>query len=179
VQAAVPAGWRNVVSQPQTAAFLHDDAEVVASWYGGRSGFASADPDVTVVSVTPDRVVLERDGTASAYDVLVHGDRVDVESARGHVALTRKPRFVDPAQQLAEGSLVAPMPGTVVAVRARVDDHVTSGQPVLVLEAMKMQHTIAAPYDGVVGEIPVQVGEQVTAGAVLAVVHPHETGEST
>ena len=58
---------------------------------------------------------------------------------------------------------------------------VAKGDVILVLEAMKMQHTIAAPYDGVVGEIPVKVGDQVTAGAVLAVVHPHsndETGES-
>jgi propionyl-CoA carboxylase alpha chain len=88
---------------------------------------------------------------------------------------------------VAEGSLLAPMPGTVVAVHAAVGDEVTSGQPVLVLEAMKMQHTIAAPHDGVVAERPVEVGDQVAAGAVLAVVVPpenspppaaHESGET-
>jgi propionyl-CoA carboxylase alpha chain len=174
VQQGVPAGWRNVVSQPQVTTFLHGETEVVASWYGGRDGFTSADLAVTVVEAGERRVVLEREGVTTAYDVFTDGNRVDVESPRGHVALTRKPRFVDPADQLAAGSLVAPMPGTVVAVRAEVDQQVTAGHPVLVLEAMKMQHTIAAPYDGVVGEIPVQVGEQVTAGAVLAVVHPHD-----
>ena len=61
------------------------------------------------------------------YDVFVDGDRVDVESRRGHVALTRKPRFVDPADQVAEGSLLAPMPGTVVAVRAAPGDEVGAG----------------------------------------------------
>ena len=49
-----------------------------------------------------------------------------------------------------------------------------TGQPVLVLEAMKMQHTVAAPYDGTVTDLPVSVGDQVAAGAVLAVVHPRE-----
>jgi propionyl-CoA carboxylase alpha chain len=170
VQTRVPAGWRNVVSQPQLTRFTHAEADVDVSWYGGREGFSSADLDVTVLEARPDRVVLEQGGVAATYDVFVDGDRVDVESPRGHVALTRKPRFVDPAEQLAEGSLLAPMPGTVVAVRAATGDEVASGQPVLVLEAMKMQHTIAAPYDGVVADIKVDVGVQVTAGDVLAVV---------
>ena len=71
------------------------------------------------------------------------------------------------------------MPGTVVAVHAAAGEHVSAGQPVLVLEAMKMQHTITAPHDGVVEERPVEVGDQVTAGAVLAVVVPPEPPEAT
>ena len=81
------------------------------------------------------------------------GDRVDVDHAAGHVALTRLPRFVDPADQVAEGSLLAPMPGTVIAVRVEAGATVTAGQPVLVMEAMKMQHTITAPTDGVVTDL--------------------------
>jgi propionyl-CoA carboxylase alpha chain len=100
--------------------------------------------------------------------------------------VTRKPRFVDPAEQVAEGSLLAPMPGSVIATHAKAGDHVTAGQPIMVLEAMKMQHTISAPHDGVVAERPVDVGDQVPAGAVLAVVVPpdaeppaaHESGET-
>ena len=181
VQARVPAGWRNVVSGPQVTRVQHGEAELDVRWYGGRDGFSSADLEVTVVAAGPERVVIEHAGVATAYHVGVSGDRVDVESARGHVALTRKPRFVDPAQQVAAGSLIAPMPGTVVAVRAAVDDHVSLGQPVLVLEAMKMQHTIAAPTDGVVTTMQVQVGAQVTAGDVLAVVEPlqqHDESEA-
>ena len=173
VQSRVPAGWRNVPSQPQVTRFVHADTDVDVAWFGGRDGFTSADLDVAVLEAGPERVVLEQAGVASPYEVFVEGDRVDVESARGHVSLTRRPRFVDPSQQLAEGSLLAPMPGTVVAVRATAGETVTSGQAVLVLEAMKMQHTIAAPYDGVVADIEVGVGTQVTAGDVLAVVEQH------
>jgi propionyl-CoA carboxylase alpha chain len=177
VQGRIPAGWRNVVSQPQVTRFRHGDDDLDVCWLGGRDGFTSPDLDVRVLDVSTDRVVLEHDGVATAYDVFVVGDRVDVESSAGHVALTRKPRFVDPADQVAAGSLLAPMPGAVVAVHASSGDHVAGGQPVLVMEAMKMQHTITAPYDGLVGEVAVQVGDQVAAGAVLAVVQPlEETG---
>jgi len=69
-----------------------------------------------------------------------------------------------------DGSLRAPMPGKIVATPAKPGDVVTKGQPVVVLEAMKMEHALVAPFDGVVGEIGVSVGDQVVADAVLAVV---------
>ena len=75
-----------------------------------------------------------------------------------------------PAEQLAAGSLVAPMPGSVVRVAVAVGDRVVAGQPVLWLEAMKMQHRVDAPSDGVVTELPVQAGQQIDVGTVLAVV---------
>jgi len=64
------------------------------------------------------------------------------------------------------GSLRAPMPGLVKLVRVAKGDSVTKGQPLLILEAMKMEHTIAAPHDGVIAEIATD-GAQVTDGTVL------------
>ena len=95
---------------------------------------------------------------------------MDVDSAHGHVRLVRVPRFTDPAEAVASGSLLAPMPGTVVSVAVAAGDKVEAGQPVLVLEAMKMQHTVSAPYAGVVTELDVKAGAQVASGEVLAVV---------
>jgi len=69
-----------------------------------------------------------------------------------------------------DGALRAPMPGKIVATPAKPGDTVTRGQPVVVLEAMKMEHALVAPFDGVVGEIGVSVGDQVAADAVLATV---------
>ncbi len=69
-----------------------------------------------------------------------------------------------------DGSLRAPMPGKIVATPAKAGDAVTKGQPVVVLEAMKMEHALVAPFDGVVGEVGISVGDQVAADAVLAVV---------
>jgi acetyl/propionyl-CoA carboxylase alpha subunit len=69
-----------------------------------------------------------------------------------------------------DGALRAPMPGKIVATPAKPGDTVAKGQPVVVLEAMKMEHALVAPFDGVVGEIGVSVGDQVAADAVLATV---------
>jgi propionyl-CoA carboxylase alpha chain len=127
-------------------------------------------------------VEIEVDGVARTFRVFadpVDPARVDVESSLGHVALRRKPRFVDPSSQVAAGSLLAPMPGSVIAVRAAVGDVVEEGQPILVMEAMKMQHTIAAPYAGTVTELSATAGQQVEAGVVLAVVEPHGSEEET
>ena len=66
----------------------------------------------------------------------------------------------------ASGSLRAPMPGLVKLVRAAKGDAVTKGQPLLILEAMKMEHTISASHDGVIAEIAAE-GAQVTDGTVL------------
>jgi 3-methylcrotonyl-CoA carboxylase alpha subunit len=67
----------------------------------------------------------------------------------------------------AGGRLTAPMPGRVLAVLVEPGARVRRGEPLLVLEAMKMEHTIAAPADGVVREVYFQAGQQVEEGARL------------
>jgi acetyl-CoA/propionyl-CoA carboxylase biotin carboxyl carrier protein len=62
------------------------------------------------------------------------------------------------------------MPGTVLDVRVKQGDEVAAGAPLLVVEAMKMEHTVTAPVDGVVGELSVGVGQQVALGERLAVI---------
>ncbi|MBL0967996.1 MAG: acetyl/propionyl/methylcrotonyl-CoA carboxylase subunit alpha [Brevundimonas sp.] len=71
-----------------------------------------------------------------------------------------------------DGSLRAPMPGKIVAAPASPGDAVAKGATIVVLEAMKMEHALTAPFDGVVESVGVQVGEQVGEGTVLAVVKP-------
>src|SRR3546814_20456698 len=92
----------------------------------------------------------------------------------GSVSLRVVPRFVDPADLVAEGSLLAPMPGSVIAVHAAPGDTVAAGQPIIVMAAMKMQHTVSAPYSGTVTELPARHGDQAESGAVLPVVPPPE-----
>jgi 3-methylcrotonyl-CoA carboxylase alpha subunit len=64
--------------------------------------------------------------------------------------------------------LTAPMPGRVIAVRAAQGEHVTANQPLVVLEAMKMEHAVVAPVDGSVARVSVAVGQQVQRGDLLA-----------
>ncbi|WP_141291511.1 acetyl-CoA carboxylase biotin carboxyl carrier protein subunit, partial [Ideonella azotifigens] len=65
------------------------------------------------------------------------------------------------------GRLSAPMPGKVISFLVKAGDSVAAGQPLAVMEAMKMEHTLNAPRDGVVGELMFAVGDQVGEGAEL------------
>ena len=171
----VPSGWRNTPSQLQHKTFRHGDEEITVAYRLGRQGLEAPDhPGVALVSAEPQRVVLEVDGVRRSFDVSTYGDLVCVDSALGPVSLVPVGRFVDPSEQIAAGSLLAPMPGSVVRLAVAVGDTVAEGQVLLWLEAMKMQHEVRAPADGVVTELDVVDGQQVDVGAVLAVVEPSE-----
>ena len=109
------------------------------------------------VGPTYQRLTLRRDGVLVGFErgeAWIFRDRPASRTGDGGPA--------------SDGALRAPMPGKIVATPARAGDAVTKGQPVIVLEAMKMEHALTAPFDGVVGEIGFAVGDQVSADAVLA-----------
>jgi 3-methylcrotonyl-CoA carboxylase alpha subunit len=101
--------------------------------------------------------------------VVRRGERFDVFSSGAMTSLVLK----DPLKHAADGQsepaggLTAPMPGKVIAVHVAVGDKVKRGQALLVMEAMKMEHTIAAPGEGTVKELLYGVGDQVAEGAAL------------
>ena len=132
--------------------------------------------EVELVEQRADGVVLVLDGVRRAFVVSRHSSpgaeepSVAVDSALGSVELLTLPRFVDPYAQVPTGALVAPMPGAVVRIAVAVGDVVGAGQPLMWLEAMKMEHAVSAPAAGVVTAIPVTLGQQVEQGVALAVV---------
>ncbi|MEV4053452.1 biotin carboxylase N-terminal domain-containing protein [Amycolatopsis sp. NPDC049688] len=169
-QSRLPSGWRNVRSAGQRKVFTAGDREYEIVYSLTRDGLRAEGFDTELVSSAPGRVVLDVNGVRRTFDVARHDGVSYVDSALGSVALTAAPRFADPDAALAAGSLVAPMPGTVVRLAVQAGDPVKAGDPLLWLEAMKMEHRIAAPADGVVAELPVTVGQQVEVGTILAVV---------
>ena len=175
VQQRIPVAFRNVPSQPQRTEF---EGDLSAEWWGGRDGYSAE--GVVVLAAAPDAVTIERDGVATTYACRVTGlpgrETVDVDAPSGYRRLVRVPRFLDPSEQVASGSLLAPMPGSVVKVLVEQGQQVAAGDPVLVLEAMKMQHTVSAPTDGVVSRLEVAPGTQVAAGEVMAVVEENTGG---
>jgi acetyl-CoA/propionyl-CoA carboxylase biotin carboxyl carrier protein len=79
----------------------------------------------------------------------------------------------------ADGTIRSPMPGTVLAVHVSLGQVVTAGQPVLVVEAMKMEHTVTAPVDGAVAELTAKAGQQVRMDETLAVIGAGVTDEQS
>ncbi len=176
----IPTAFRNVPSQPQVRSYRHGDREITVRYADSRGQLTLTDGDgPKVLSAAGDRVQLARGGVVETYDVTIVENRVDVDGPYGSISLTPMPRFVDPADQITEGSLLAPMPASVTAVNVQQGQRVAKGDTVVVLEAMKMQHTISAPVDGVVDELAATVGAQVESGAVLAVIEPHALTAAT
>ncbi|SCG56290.1 acetyl/propionyl/methylcrotonyl-CoA carboxylase subunit alpha [Micromonospora halophytica] len=127
-------------------------------------------PTVGLVEAAPDRVVLDVDGVRRAFRVHRVGSAVFVDGPDGAAELVELPRFPLPTAELAAGSLLAPLPGAVTRVHVEVGRRVAAGDLLLTLEAMKLEHPVLAPTDGVVAELPVPAGGQVDTGAVLAVI---------
>ena len=181
VLGSLPSGWRNLASGYQVKTYVDDGgAEHRIEYRFTRTGLLlSADESMRLVSSSADKVVLaDGNGVARSFAVKrydAEGAAVYVDSALGPVHLVALPRFPEPGSAVEKGSLLAPMPGNVIRLGAAVGDSVTAGQPLIWLEAMKMEHTITAPTDGVLAELNVDTGQQVEVGAVLARVdEPHD-----
>ncbi len=182
VLAGLPSGWRNVPAFPQVTRYAGPDGEIEVRYRLDRTGAlaewstspGAESPLVSLVEADPDRVTLDVDGVRQVYGVHQVGLEVFVDGPDGAASLAELPRFPPPTTELAAGSLLAPLPGTVARVHVEVGQRVAAGDPLLTLEAMKLEHPVLAPADGVVAELPVPAGGQVETGAVLAVVNPLE-----
>jgi 3-methylcrotonyl-CoA carboxylase alpha subunit len=123
-------------------------------------------------------------GAAGGIDLTLHGIKSHVMAiVEGHelYVRTRNGRFelhwVDPfggddEEQVGEDKIVAPLPGTVVAILAEIGAKLEKGAPILTLEVMKMEQTLRAPYAGVLKAIKCKVGDIVGEGVELAEIEP-------
>ena len=114
------------------------------------------------------------DDSARAYSASVSDDEIVLFSEGRAIGFLRSVRGTGQASA-ADGAILAPMPGKVIAVDVVEGQAVTAGQRLMVLEAMKMEHALAAPFDGVVEGLSVIAGAQVQVEAVLVTVVPAST----
>ncbi|WSK87340.1 ATP-grasp domain-containing protein [Streptomyces sp. NBC_00597] len=173
-------GWRNLRSQPQIRRYSAAGTAYEVRYRPVRSGPPELvdHPGVRVLSVEPGRVSLEVEGVRRMFHVKrksnAEGAQAEtyIDSTLGAHTLTPVPRFADPQDRTEPGSLLAPMPGTVVRVAEGLAPGaaVTAGQPLLWLEAMKMEHRIVSPASGTLTALHATLGHQVEFGALLAVV---------
>ena len=171
VLSTIPSGWRNMRSRPQQRTY-RSGQETYEVQYSltGPSFTAEGVGEVTVLEATPDSVRLLVDGDEHEFSVARYGVDRHVDSQIGPAHLTEVPRFPTPEHEEAAGSLHAPMPGKVIRVDAVRGTTVNEGSVLVVMEAMKMEHTLRAPHPGTVTQVLCAPGDQVEANTVLVVV---------
>jgi acetyl/propionyl-CoA carboxylase alpha subunit len=174
VQPGIPVGWRNNRSTLATVE-LKGEGDPITVGYDLTRPEAVIELDgeripVELHGATPEAVDLTLGGVRRGYRVHVTGTGVLVDGVDGASAFSVVDPLPAPDAGGPAGGLTAPMPGSIVRVMAAVGDTVAAGTPLLVMEAMKMEHTIASPTDGVIAALSVAVGDQVERGAVLVEV---------
>ena len=177
VQPTVPSGYRNNASALQQDIYEVGGRSVEVGYrfdrYGHRLVEVQIDGtnlDVDTVAVTADRVSLTIGGLTRHYLIEQVGAVAYVDGADGSSTLHEHPRFPAAGDRTPEGSALAPMPGGVVRVAVAVGDTVETGQLLMVLEAMKMEHAVHATSAGTVAEVTVSEGDQVESGQTLVVL---------
>jgi acetyl-CoA/propionyl-CoA carboxylase biotin carboxyl carrier protein len=142
-------------------------------WHGAWR--LNAPASVRLVHADEERTTTPADGDSEGPAAVREGDaaHVEVEGQSLEFRVAPPPAVEEAVRHArAEGtaSLVAPMPGRVVAVRHRAGERVAAHDPVVVIEAMKMEHAVSAPLSGTVTAVHVRVGDQVQRGDLLAEV---------
>ncbi|HUJ61640.1 MAG TPA: biotin carboxylase N-terminal domain-containing protein [Kofleriaceae bacterium] len=168
-----PPGWRNVRAVDAQISYRCGEADVIVGYRPEGDGLAltigGKTTQVSAFGLDGDRLWFVEHGR-HRRGARVAGDFVQVDGTM--LALIEQPRFAEPGAQVVAGGLVAPMPGKVVKVLVAPGEPVRAGAPLVVLEAMKMEHTVRAADGGIVREVHVAVGEQVEHDRLLAVVTP-------
>jgi 3-methylcrotonyl-CoA carboxylase alpha subunit len=144
--------------------YLHDGALVLTvARVSGALAFAP----------TPQGIDIHFAGERLLATVYTEGETDHVFSDRGATRIVAVDLLAHAGEGEAEGGrLTAPMPGKLVSFAVKAGDKVSKGQPLAVLEAMKMEHTIAAPAEGVVAQLLYAPGDQVAEGAELLKLSP-------
>lgn len=167
-------GWRLNAQLRRTLDFDHESgAQRVTLRYSAQAQQYTLDilgqtHALQISAAEGEALQLSIDGRSVQADVVREGEWLHVFGPQGQRSL----RHVDPLAHAGHheaegGRLTAPMPGKIVALLVQQGASVAQGAPLLIMEAMKMEHTIAAPADGTVQELLYAVGDQVAEGAQL------------
>jgi propionyl-CoA carboxylase alpha chain len=172
---SVPSGWRNARLPRQRLSLHYGERLIDVSYSSRRDGSfeIAGSGSAHVRSWDPCAIDFEMASLRRSVRVSHVGDHLYVQANRGTISFALVPRFVASNSVVwAAGGLRAPMPGVVLDVRVEVDQHVLMGETLVVMEAMKMEHIIAAPYSGTVSTLLVTKGEQVERDTQLLTLQP-------
>lgn len=160
-------GWRSFGTATQTVRFLHRGAEHVVPVHIHNPTKYTVGDQTLGVKRAADRITLTINGVMSTASTCVKDRDITVHMDRATFRFHLPDPFDRQSNENASTVITAPMPGRVIEVAVESGAHVVEGAPLLVLEAMKMEHVMRAPRDAIVAELLVSLDDQVDAGHVL------------
>ena len=168
----MPSGWTNGRLPNQKVTFEFENTEYDFEYKQKRDQkfLFSNNKEAYIYSSDEDGIDMIFDGKRHYSRVTVSKNNILVHMPFGDVMLQLKPRFKMPGTEVTIGGLIAPMPGKVIDVKVKKGKKVKAGDTLVILEAMKMEHSIKASEDGTVSELLISVNDQVENGALLMVV---------
>lgn len=165
---AVPPNYRNNPYRDPSMKLLVDGKEQTVTWkLTARDRYIVDSQPVDVVSAGEGSVTLNVDGLQNAYHLKLAGEEIFVWSATGSCTIRRMPRHPRPAASKGHQTANSPMPGKVLRVLVAKGQQVSTGDPLVVLEAMKMEQTIRTTINGVVAAILVEPGQVIMPAQML------------
>ena len=168
----LPSGWTNGRIPKQNIRFQFKENEINITYKAQRdkSFIVNNSKPALIHECYENGIDMEYNGRRQFSKVTIHKNKVLVHMSFGDVLLKIMPRFVAPGLEVQAGGLVAPMPGKVINLNVKKGSKVKTGDTLVILEAMKMEHSIKAAEDGIISELYVNNNDQVENGALLMVI---------
>ena len=171
----LPRNWTNGILPKQDITFEFKDEEYKFQYENNnnhiqihREHFERlSTSSALIISINQEHIHCEIDGISIKAFISCFHDEITINSGSGDLVFKVLPKFIDPNEIIIEGSLTAPMPGKILNINVKKGSSVKTGETLLILEAMKMEHTIKANSDGQVIELYVKTGDQVESGSDL------------
>ena len=167
----MPSNWTNGRMPHQRIKLIILKNEIEIKYQLKRSGlFEVMGTNCKIHAVDESGIDVEVGSHRFFAQVTRANDQILINMPFGDLDVVIVPRFIEPGNEVPEGGLVAPMPGKVIEVRVKKGDKVKAGDTLIIIEAMKMEHSIKATENGKVTKLMVSLNQQVDNGATLLVL---------
>ena len=171
----LPRNWTNGIMPKENISFTYQEEEYIFSYENisediviHRKFFERiSESKAKLLDHNQAGIRVELDEIILSAQITKQNDLITVNLGKGDVCFKINPRFADPNEVSIEGGLVAPMPGKILKIMNKKGAKVKAGDTLIILEAMKMEHTIKASDQGIISDLFVKVGDQVENGSLL------------
>ena len=171
----LPRNWTNGIMPKENISFTYQEEEYIFSYENisediviHRKYFERiSESKAKLLDHSQAGIRVELDEIILSAQITKQNDLITVNLGKGDVCFKINPRFADPNEVSIEGGLVAPMPGKILKIMNKKGAKVKAGDTLIILEAMKMEHTIKASDQGIISDLFVKVGDQVENGSLL------------